>query len=64
MNKKQCITLISAMAICFSVHTKEVTLRAVSAFNLGTTFATGLEEFAKHVNANGKSLISATLKDN
>jgi len=43
------------------VHAEEVTLRAASAFGLGTTFAKPFESFVDWVNENGKGVVQIDL---
>tara|TARA_R110002049_G_scaffold10127_3_gene50443 strand:- start:151657 stop:152622 length:966 start_codon:yes stop_codon:yes gene_type:complete len=55
-------TLLSATILATATFTaplaaEEVTLRAVSAFNLGTTFSREFESFVEWINENGKGVV-------
>lgn len=45
------------LSLCLSAYADEVTLRAVSGFNPGTTFSLNFEAFIKRVNERGKSVV-------
>lgn len=61
MKKLLALCALAAVAISGSAHAQEVTLRASSAFGLGTAFAKPFEEFVAHVNETGKGVVQINL---
>ncbi|TAK88607.1 MAG: ABC transporter substrate-binding protein [Betaproteobacteria bacterium] len=51
------LTAFTLALVCFAAYADEVTLRAVSGFNPGTTFSSNFEAFIKRVNERGKGVV-------